>query len=205
MHVCANTRLQPAPASSLVAVTRGHGCCLASVTQATGCKLAITLALFDRIYEHWLCSASHEIHFCGCALAIRLQRLEFLQGPPRCSNGAIADAPGQTRKEKFPLQLRNGIHSNGDVPAPQITMQATSSGPRPSLACGAEASPEHHAANLDGVKKRGLLQRAKSVASRRDRLQPELCNQAHVAANVDPKRVDDYIRTHVHKQEKHDH
>ncbi len=41
-------------------------------------------------------------------------------------------------------------------------------GPRPSLACAAEASPEHYAANLDGFEKRGLLQRVtntKSVAS----------------------------------------
>ena len=72
------------------------------------------------------------------------------------------------------------------------------------MACAAEASPEHHAANLDGIEKRGLLQRAKSVASRRDSLQSELRTQAQVAANIDPKRVDGNVRPVMHQQAKHE-
>ena len=110
--------------------------------------LATTLAPFHLIYKHRFCSASHErlLHFCGGAPAIRL---ESLQGPPHCSDGALADASGRIRKGTFPFELRYGTHSDGDVPAPKIKMQGANSGPKPSLACGAEASPEHDTANFD--------------------------------------------------------
>ncbi len=57
----------------------------------------------------------------------------------------------------------------------------------------AGTSPEHDAAILHGIEQRGQLQRAQSVASRDDGLQSELCNQAKVAREVDPKRVNDRV------------
>ncbi len=58
---------------------------------------------------------------------------------------------------------------------------------------GAGASPEHDAATLHGMEQRVQLQSAQSVASRDDGLQSELCNQAKVAGEVDPKRVNDRV------------
>jgi hypothetical protein len=110
-------------------------------------------------------------------------------------------------KESFLSSCATAYTATGMYLPHKSKCKDASSGPRPSLACGAKASPEHGAANLDGVEKVGLLQcaqRAQIVASRGDCVQHKLCNQAHVAADVDPKRVDDHVRPVMHQHAKHD-
>ena len=68
-------------------------------------------------------------------------------------------------KEIFDLSCAMAYTATGMYLHPQMKMQNASLGLMRSLKRSAEASPEDHAAILHGIEKRGLLQRAQSVAS----------------------------------------
>ena len=68
-------------------------------------------------------------------------------------------------KEIFVLSSARAYTAAGMYLHAQMKMQNASLGLMRSLACRVQASPEDHAAILHGIEKRGLLQRAQSVAS----------------------------------------
>ena len=74
-------------------------------------------------------------------------------------------AVAKPAKDTFVLSCATAYTATGMYLHPQMKMQNASLGLMRSLKRSAEASPEDHAAILHGIEKRGLLQRAQSVAS----------------------------------------
>ena len=74
-------------------------------------------------------------------------------------------AVAKPAKDTFVLSCTTAYTATGMYLHPQMKMQNASLGLMRNLKRSAEASPEEHAAILHGIEKRGLLQRAQSVAS----------------------------------------